>query len=128
MGTDSFFILLFRVVVMLSLILLLYFALLFIGKKTQFLSNVRGMKVINQRSIGMNTQIIVIQVYQKVYIVIKSQKSIEKIDEMSINEWEESENRWKAEELHDESVILRDGKTVMDRMRKKWQEKKGDEH
>nr|WP_306770694.1 flagellar biosynthetic protein FliO [Isachenkonia alkalipeptolytica] len=62
-----------------------------IGKKSKGFMGGKNAKVLQQISLNMNFHITVIQVQQKVYIIGKTNKSIELLDTIPLDTWKENE-------------------------------------
>lgn len=77
---------------------LAYGTTLLIGKKSNSFMGNKNAKVLQQIALNMNFQITVIQVQQKVYIIGKTNKTMELLDTIPLDEWEENEKELRNKE------------------------------
>jgi len=89
-GFLDFIQVIFMVVVVVALA---YGTTVLIGKKSSGFMGNRNAKVLQQLSLNMNFQITVVQIQQKVYIIGKTNKSIELLDTIPLDQWEENEEK-----------------------------------
>lgn len=68
---------------------LAYYATVFIAKKSnKYLQN-KHIKVLEKTTLGLNLSILVIQIHNKVYVLLQYQKEIELLDVIDKEEWNE---------------------------------------
>lgn len=71
---------------------LAYGTTVLVGKKSGGFMGNRNAKVLQQISLSMNFQITVIQIQEKVYIIGKTNKSIELLDTIPLELWKKNED------------------------------------
>ncbi len=82
----------FQVIVMVVFVVALaYGTTWLIGKKSKGFIGGKNAKVLQQISLGMNFQITVVQIQQRVYIIGKTNKTIELLDTIPLDTWQENE-------------------------------------
>ena len=84
-----------RVVFMVVFVVALaYGTTVLIGKKSNGFMGNKNARVLQQIALNMNFHISVIQVQQKVYIIGKTNKSMELLDTIPLDEWKENEEKY----------------------------------
>lgn len=87
-GFLDFFQVIFMVVFVVALA---YGTTWMIGKKSNSVMGGKNAKVLQQVSVNMSFQITVLQIQQKVYIIGKTNKSLELLDTIPLDQWKENE-------------------------------------
>lgn len=77
----------FSIFVVVIIIVLAYYATFFVAKKSNSLLKNRHAKVLEKTTIGLNLNVIVIQINNKVYILVQHYKDIELLDVIDHEEW-----------------------------------------
>jgi len=79
---------LFLLLTTIIIIIFAYYITLIIGKKTNRLMNGRYTQILERTSIGLNTNITLIKVNKKIYIIALQGKTIEILDAIDESEWD----------------------------------------
>jgi len=83
-------------------IIFAYYITLIIGKKTSKLMNNRHIKILERTTIGLNTNITIVKINKKVYIIALQGKNIQVIDAIDENNWDfssvENQNQMNSQE------------------------------
>lgn len=98
MNFESFLDFVLVLIMVVFVIGLAYGTTLLIGKKSNSFMGNKNAKVLQQIALNMNFQITVIQVQQKVYIIGKTNKTMELLDTIPLDEWEENEKELRNKE------------------------------
>lgn len=90
---------LFQVLFMVIFVIALaYGTTVLIGKKSNAFMGNKNAKVLQQIALNMNFQITVLQVQNTVYIIGKTNKTIELLDKISLEDWENNEKEFRSKE------------------------------
>lgn|GEM_PF-1831774 len=72
---------------------LAYGTTVLIGKKSSRFMGGKNAKVLQQIALNMNFHITVVQIQEKVYIIGKTNKSMELLDTIPLDEWKDNEEK-----------------------------------
>lgn len=111
-------------------IFLAYYTTIFIAKKSTNMLKNKHAKVIERTNLGLNLSILVIQIHNKIYILLQYYKEVELLDVIDENQWEVY--RQAEVSLNDENNRMRgqiSGLNMISRMfNSKRDDAKGDNH
>ena len=108
--SDSGFLDFLQVIIMVVFVVALaYGTTVLIGKKSNRFMGTQNAKVLQQIALNMNFQITVLQIQEKVYIIGKTNKSMELLDTIPLDVWKENEEKQRnlERENHKETPLER---------------------